>query len=252
MSHIFDLRNDDHFFQYSLDNVDCQYMDLVNAILTEGTKEADPKRSEDTWTMLPSISMTLRNTAMAFPVLLSKRTRYVPAIDETCWFMRGETNIETLNSRIWDEWADESGDCGPIYGYMWRHWPDVKAFQDFTKPSAVCPSADAIRIRNEIIRMRAAGYKETQLADGRILFEGEIDQLLNALNACVAHDRSRRIKVEAWNPGYIHMQGLPPCHTGFEFNVTKTTDYERKAMEAMGHTAYDDSLHLTATMRSFH
>lgn len=245
-----DLRRDDHFQAYAMDNVDCQYVERLKAIREYGTFESDPARSEDTWSVIPSCTLQLRNTAMAFPMLLSKKVNGLASIDETCWFARGETNINTLNSKIWDEWADDSGECGPIYGEMWRRYPDVKVLQDCTKQSGVCPSADSIRVRKEIERMRAAGYRETALPDGRILFEGHIDQLLEALISVKNRSRSRRIKVEAWNPAYIHMQGLPPCHTGFEFNVTKSTEYERRVnLHATGN-CFEDSLHITATMRS--
>lgn len=250
MSQPLDLRNPNHYELYSLHCVDEQYINLCDAILATGTQESDPGRSDDTWTTLIGVGFQLQNTHIAFPALLSARKNWSAAVDESCWMMRGETNIESLNSKIWDEWADESGECGPIYGEQWRRWPDIKAFHDFTKPSGVCPSADAIRARDEILRMREDGYIETQMADGRILFEGEIDQFANALRQVQARSRSRRIRVQGFNPGYVNMQGLPPCHTEFEFNVTKSTRYEQAQAEARGVAVSEDSLHITVTMRS--
>lgn len=250
-----DLRRDDHFQAYAMDNVDCQYVERLKAIREFGTLESDPARSEDTWSVIPSCTIQLRNTAMAFPMLLSKKVNGPASIDETCWFSRGDTNIKDLNSKIWNEWADADGNCGPIYGKMWRAWPDLKAFYapEFLLQQVeqqFITYAEYERINKEIVRMRAAGYRETDLADGRILFEGEIDQLLDALISVKNRSRSRRIKVEAWNPAYIYMQGLPPCHTGFEFNVTKSTEYERRVnLHATGN-CFEDSLHITATMRS--
>lgn len=244
----FDLKNPQHLEMYLMDSVDGQYMQLVDAIQTSGTLEFDPQRTDDKWQTLIGVAMQLRNTALAFPALLSKQVAWKPAIKETCWFARGETNIKTLDSKIWDEWADENGDCGPIYGEMWRRWPDIKVFpcqEDISKLTAT----EQTRITLEMMRMQKAGAKATELPDGRSLWESSIDQLLEALKAVCAHSRSRRIKVETYNPGYIHMQSLPPCHTNFEFNVTQATQYERMIASAAGLPQYENTLHLTATMR---
>ena len=245
----FDLKNPQHLEMYLMDSVDGQYMQLVEAIQSTGTLEFDPQRTDDKWQTIIGVAMQLRNTALAFPALLSKHVAVMPAIKETCWFARGETNIRTLGSKIWDEWADAEGDCGPIYGEMWRRWPDVKVLRQQTLPKLNLTCTEQ-RVFDEVKRMRDLGYRETQLPDGRILFEGEIDQLLEALKAVCAHSRSRRIKVETYNPGYIHMQALPPCHTNFEFNVTQATQYERMIASAAGLPQYENTLHLTATMRS--
>lgn len=247
---LLDLTDPKQYQLYSMHCVDEQYIGLGEALLRDGTHEADPQRTTDTWHTLIGIGFQLQNTMIAFPALLSARKNWRAAIDEMCWMSRGETNIESLNSKIWDEWADGSGDCGPIYGEQWRRWPDLKAFFDYTQPMASCPSADVIRVRDEILRMREDGYIETQLTDGRILFEGQIDQFANALTQVMGRSRSRRIRVQAFNPGYQNMQGLPPCHTEFEFNVTQTTPYEAMQMQARGYAADNDSLHITVTMRS--
>ncbi|QZE58600.1 hypothetical protein pEaSNUABM28_00043 [Erwinia phage pEa_SNUABM_28] len=250
MSQPLDLRNPNHYELYSLHSVDEQYINLCDAIIATGTQESDAGRTDDTWTTLIGVGFQLQNTHIAFPALLSARKNWSAAVDEMCWMARGETNINTLGSKIWDEWADESGECGPIYGEMWRRWPDIKAFFDYTQPMASCPTADVIRVRDEILRMRQDGYIETQLTDGRILFEGEIDQFANALYHIENRSRSRRIRVQGFNPSYVNMQGLPPCHTEFEFNVTKSTKYEQAQADARGQTVAQDSLHITVTMRS--
>ncbi|AQT28523.1 putative thymidylate synthase [Erwinia phage vB_EamM_Yoloswag] len=251
MSANFDIRNPQHREMYLMESVDGQYMGLVKAIRETGTVEGDSQRSEDTWRSLIGCVTQLRNTTLAFPALLSKQVAWLPAVRETCWFMRGETNIKTLDSKIWDEWADVEGECGPIYGEMWRHWPDNKIFYSSnTMDELQVSEAYRQRIDREKQRMLAAGAHVTELPDGRELFELEIDQLLDALLAICSHSRSRRILVNAFNPGYIHMQGLPPCHVMFDFNVTKATRYDELAAAAAGREVYGDTLHLTATMRS--
>lgn len=57
-----------------------------------------------------------------FPLITSKKTHFKSVLEELLWFLRGETNISTLNASIWDEWADEDGELGPIYGHQWTRW----------------------------------------------------------------------------------------------------------------------------------
>jgi len=249
---LLDLTNPEHFEFYAMHNVDALYVGLGDAILSEGTLEWDAGRTTDTWQTLIGVSLQLTNTLIAFPALISARKNWQAAVDEMCWMSRGETNIKTLNSKIWNEWADEYGECGPIYGEMWRRWPDIKAFFDESGALPELWSAGHRRNQAEIARMREDGYIETALVDGRILFEGQIDQFANALKHIAARSRSRRIRVQGFNPSYVNMQGLPPCHTEFEFNVTQATEYEVAQMNARGMQPSNDSLHIVVNMRSFH
>lgn len=121
----------------------------------------------------------------SFPLLTTKKVFLRGVIEELLWFLRGSTDNNELNAvgvHIWDEWADEKGQLGPIYGHQWRSW---SAYDD---------------------------------NDGRVRY---IDQLANVIESLKKDPAGTRHVVSAWNVGDIPEMKLPPCHCLFQFYVGK-------------------------------
>jgi len=164
-----------------------QYLDLVRFIQDYGTEKTDR-----TGTGTKSIfGYQMRfDLSKGFPLVTTKKIHVKSVIHELLWFLKGDTNIDYLTQngvRIWNEWADEKGDLGPVYGHQWRNWNDE--------------GIDQIKTVIETLRTNP---------DSRRM-------LVSAWNPSVMPDTSVSFAENVAN----HKAALPPCHAFFQFYVAQ-------------------------------
>lgn len=177
------------------------YLNLVRKILEHGEDKTD---RTGTGTRSLFGCQERYDLRAGFPLLTTKKVYFSSVVKELLWFIRGETNINNgLDCGIWDPWADENGELGPIYGYQWRNW------EKFT-------------------------YDETT----QNYHKEHVDQLKNVVETIKSNPDSRRLIVNAWNVSDLDRMALPPCHAFFQFNVASDQLdlqlYQRSADIALG------------------
>ncbi len=180
-----------------------QYLDLVKYILEHGEEKQD---RTGTGTISVFGYQSKYDLRQGFPILTTKKVLFDAVVWELLWFLRGSTNINedlTQHTPIWNPWAREGGELGPVYGYQWRNWEKF-VWDEQTK-----------------------AYRKEH-----------IDQIGQAIELIKKNPDSRRIIVSAWNVGDIDRMALPPCHAFFQFYVVNgrldCQLYQRSADVALG------------------
>ena len=188
------------------------YLDSIYHVLNDGIVSGD--RTGTGTTRVPCIQSSYDLAGGAIPLLTTKQVFIKSVIRELAWFVRGETNIDTLGCGIWDEWASEEGELGPIYGKQWRKWSDTKIV---TKEDW----------KSNIELYTERGYIDVMGDETRIVLHRCIDQLQRAVDMLKADPDSRRVIVSAWNVGDLEDMALMPCHSFFQFISNEMTPARR-------------------------
>jgi len=170
-----------------------QYQALLGQILESGTVKGDR-----TGTGTKSIfGHQMRfDLTKSFPLVTAKRIHFKSVVHELLWMLSGFTNVQPLQRAgvtIWDEWADENGDLGPVYGKQWRSWTTYKP------------------------------------CIGGGFHQDSIDQIGGVVAELKRNPDSRRLIVSAWNPADLDQMALAPCHCLFQFNTRPMTQDQRVA-----------------------
>ncbi len=131
-----------------------QYLDLINHILKEGVRKED---RTGTGTISVFGYQMRFDLEKGFPLVTTKKVHLRSIIHELLWFLKGDTNIKYLKENkvsIWDEWADENGELGPVYGYQWRSWPD----RDGTSIDQIAQVIDQIKSNPDSRRLIVSAW----------------------------------------------------------------------------------------------
>ena len=163
-----------------------QYHKLLNHILEKGIQKGDRTGTGTISTFGYQMRFDLSE---GFPLLTTKKLHLKSIIHELLWFIKGETNIKYLkdnNVKIWDSWADENGDLGPVYGHQWRNW-----------------NSDGVDQINELINQIKNNPNSRRM-------------IVSAWNPSVLPDTSKTFSENVSNG----KAALPPCHAFFQFYVS--------------------------------
>ena len=191
-----------------------QYLQLLDLVLREGKFKAD-RTGTGTYSIFGAQARF--PLADGFPLLTTKKLHLRSIIHELLWFLRGERNIRYLQENkvtIWDEWADETGDLGPVYGKQWRHWTKSSRPRKSPDPAANQPTLFDLGEFTDGRSVTPIGPRLRKSSHG-------IDQIAKVIEAIKTNPDSRRLIVSAWNVADIDSMALPPCHTLFQFYVSE-------------------------------
>ena len=239
------------------------YLGLLRHILDHGERRDDRTGTGTLSVFGAQLRFDLRD---GFPLLTTKKVLFGAVVRELLWFLRGSTNVRdglTQHTPIWDAWADEDGELGPIYGFQWRRWGERYApargrvgeldeqwrlsdeelartttdldelYANLPRGDDASPTAEATR--DVVLRARAA---VRELEERRARDTLGVDQIAEAIATIKQDPDSRRIVVSAWNASDVPKMRLPPCHLLFQLYVQRghldCQMYQRSADMALG------------------
>ena len=162
-----------------------QYLDMVNHVLEHGVDKSDRTGTGTKSVFGYQMRFDLQK---GFPMVTTKKLHLKSIVHELLWFIKGDTNIQYLTEngvRIWNEWADDNGDLGPVYGHQWRNWnsEEIDQIEEIIKTLKTNPDSR---------RMLVSAWNPSVLPDTSVSFSENVSQGKAA---------------------------LPPCHAFFQFYV---------------------------------
>lgn len=198
---------------------DTPYLQLAQDILDNGVLKVN-RTGVDTLAVF-SKQMRFNLSDGTIPLLTTKKMHTRSVIYEILWYLQGGDNIQYLNDNgvtIWDEWADEQGNLGPVYGYQWRKWPkytinhhNSDMTEHWTRDSDYAVTYHKASVTVEYI-----------------------DQVAELINKLRTNPNDRRLIVSAWNVSDLDRMALPPCHYTVQFFSRELTRMERVVLEGSG------------------
>nr|DAY52670.1 MAG TPA: thymidylate synthase [Caudoviricetes sp.] len=196
-----------------------QYLALMQDILDNGVVKKDRTGVGTLSVFGRQLRFDLKE---GFPLVTTKKVHLKSIIHELLWFLNGDTNVKYLQEngvRIWNEWANEEGELGPVYGQQWREWMDTKLVYLWDERS------------KDVLRERGYRYIGTIAKDDPeesiVIYRKSHDQISKVIQQLREDPDSRRIIVSAWNVGDLDDMALNPCHNYFQFYTTEMTLLER-------------------------
>lgn len=185
-----------------------KYIQLLKEVKYGGESRGDRTKTGTVSKFGPQVEYDLRQ---GFPLVTTKRTYWAGIVHELLWFLKGSTNTAYLknnNVSIWDEWADEEGDLGPVYGKQWRAWDSYKELQggSYSRKELL----DAGFFGATYINQEEQHRVELDIVT-------QIDQIAEVIQRIKDNPMDRRLIVSAWNPADLPNMALPPCHMMFQF-----------------------------------
>lgn len=194
-----------------------QYLALMQDILDNGVVKKDRTGVGTLSVFGRQLRFDLKE---GFPLVTTKKVHLKSIIHELLWFLNGDTNVKYLQEngvKIWNEWANEEGNLGPVYGKQWREWRDCKVVE--------CHDVG----RTQQLMQRGYKYIGNMKEDGTtyLVYEKAHDQISKVIQQLREDPDSRRIIVSAWNVGDLDDMALNPCHNYFQFYTTEMSLLER-------------------------